>query len=179
MAIRKDDSLEIDLQDIEQYKTKTDIRVFLLSQWSKETPQTKYRYFVEILPSNSRLYIERPGRLNKGCDFVIYIENEESLSYKNGNDSPPTHDFLLTDLREKKEILSNKQWESVISAIQKIYNVDTIYNALQCVKQLPNNRNGLPMETVFKLVRWFFIEQDLTYWAKSGREMLFNTIKEL
>jgi hypothetical protein len=41
----------------------------------------------------NRIYLERPGRLNEGCDFVVYIEN--IYLWNNGNDRPPSHMFIL------------------------------------------------------------------------------------
>jgi len=77
------------------------MRHFLLDQRKSEEPQTKYRYFVEQLNDGTRIYLERPGRLNKGCDFVIYIENH--IQYKNGNNKPPKHNDILSDLAVKKK----------------------------------------------------------------------------
>ena len=101
MTIRPDNSTPIILANIEQFNNRADIRDFLLNQWKQEASQTKYRYFVETLQNGNQIYLERPGRLNKGCDFVIFIENH--LLFKNGNDKPPRHDFILNDLRLKKQ----------------------------------------------------------------------------
>ena len=38
--------------------------------------------------------------LNKGCDFVVYVE--DLILWKNGNDRPPKHDDVLDDLHQKK-----------------------------------------------------------------------------
>ncbi len=105
MAIRQDNSTAITLPSVEQFNNKTAIRDFLLRQWISESPQTKYRYFVEVLNSVQRIYLERPGRLNKGCDFVIYAEN--SYQWKNGNDRPPNHDLFLTTLPSRKALSHN------------------------------------------------------------------------
>ncbi len=174
MAIKQDNRTEIVLPSVEQFRTKAEIRNFLLNKWIIEPPQTKYRYFVEILSDGSRIYLERPALLNKGCDFVILIEN--LILFKNGNDKPPTHNFLLEDLTAKKYSLTPKQSQSVINAIQVIYDIGTFHNAIQHLNGVP--QTGLPYETILKLVRWFFIEQDITDWATSGREMLFNKITQ-
>lgn len=175
MAIRQDNSTTIILPNIEQFNNKTAIRDFLLKQWIIESPQTKYRYFVETLQPGSRIYLERPGQLNKGCDFVIFIEN--LLLFNNGNDKPPKHEYLLNDLELKKDSLPANQWQCVLSAFEMIYYCDTYNNAVQQLNGV--NNTGLTYETILKLVRWFFIEQDLTYWAKSGRDMLFDAINNL
>lgn len=174
MAIRQDDSTEIILPSIEQFNNKTAIRDSLLRQWIAENPQMKYRYFVETFNNGSRIYLERPGRLNKGCDFVIYAEN--AYLWNNGNDRPPNHDFVLSDLSAKKNTMTTNQWESFILAVTEIYNSNTYQRTLQFTNNLPIV--GHSYELALKLIRWFFIEQDITYWAKSGREMLYNGIIE-
>jgi len=172
MVIRNDESLTINMFNIENFCNKSDIRNFLLHQWILEEPQTKYRYFVEKIGGNARIYLERPGRLNKGCDFVIFIEN--SVCFKNGNDKPPKHEFILADLKLKKDTLSGDQYSQLLKAIKSIYDCKPYANAKKYVDTLP--AIGVEYEVLLKLLRWFFIEQDITYWAKSGRDMLFNTI---
>ena len=175
MAIRQDNSISITLPSIEQFNNKAMIRDFLLRQWISENPQTKYRYFVETLQSGSRIYLERPGRLNKGCDFVIYIEN--SYKWNNGNDRPPDHGFVLNDLTLKKNQLSLIQWNDFLLAITEIYNSNTYANANQFTNSLPAIGNDY--ELSLKLIRWFFVEQDITYWSGQGRDMFYQAIQYL
>jgi len=175
MVIRNDDSISIDLLNIEQFNRTEDIRKFLLSTWIQENPATKYRYFVEELSNGGRIYLERPGRLNKGCDFVIYIENR--LCYKNENDMPPKHEYILNDVRAKKALLTPIQFEQFTKAMNVIYCCGRYSNAENYVTNLP--LIGLDYEALLKLVRWFFIEQDVTYWASSGRKMFFDAIMDI
>lgn len=171
--IRNDNSLPMTLSSIENYNSRASIRTFLLHTWAQEAINTKYRYFVETLSNGSRIYLERPGRLNKGCDFVIFIEN--ILLFGNGNDMPPKHDNLLDDLRLKKQILTQQQWSQVLNSINVIFQCGTYNNASQHIVNLPNNI-GLDYELILKMSRWFFIEQDITYWAGTGRDMLWEAI---
>ena len=175
MAIRQDNSIAITLPSIEQFNNKTAIRDFLLRQWISENPQTKYRYFVETLNDGLRIYLERPGRLNKGCDFVIYAEN--SYQWNNGNDRPPDHGFILNDLTQKKNILSQQQWDNFLLAVTEIYNSNPFANTTQFIIGLPIV--GHDYELLLKLIRWFFVEQDITYWSGQGREMFFEAINDL
>lgn len=175
MAIRQDNSTAITLPSIEQFNNKTAIRDFLLRQWISESPQMKYRYFVEVLNSGQRIYLERPGRLNKGCDFVIYAEN--SYQWKNGNDRPPNHDFILNDLTLKKNTFTQQQWDVFLLAVTEIYNSNPYANATQFINGLPIL--GHDYELLLKLIRWFFIEQDITYWSSKGREMFYDAINDL
>lgn len=172
MTIRPDNSIPITLANLDQFSNKTEIREYLLNQWIIETPTTKYRYFVETLSNGNRIYLERPGRLNKGCDFVIFIENH--ILFNNGNDKPPKHDFILDDLRVKKQSLSNQEYQNLILSITDVFNCVSVNNALS---RLQNQQlTGESYELVLKVSKWFFIEQDITYWAKSGRQMLFDAI---
>lgn len=174
MTIRNDDSKKMILKSIDEFTSKKQVREYLLLTFIGEECQTKLRYFVETIGDQS-IYIERPGRLNKGCDFVIYIENE--ITWQNGNDKPPTHEFIINDLKEKKIQLSAKQWDTLKESIRDIYEVKPYDEAYIKIQDLP--QTGLSYELLLKLLRWFFIEQDITYWARSGREMLFNVILDI
>jgi hypothetical protein len=37
---------------------------------------------------------------------------------------------------------------------------------------------GFPVEMVLKILKWLFIEQDITYWNYDGRQMLRMAINE-
>lgn len=120
MAIRNVVATELTI-NIDQFKDKAAIRNYLLQQWINEIPSTKYRYFVDILSDGSRLYLYRPAPYNKGCDFVIYVEN--LFLHKNGNDKPPSFNDLLSDLIHKSKTLTKIQTKSLLDAIQVIYDV--------------------------------------------------------
>ncbi|MCC6549011.1 MAG: hypothetical protein IT279_02960 [Ignavibacteriaceae bacterium] len=174
MTIREDDSLEIDLRGVvDEISNKAEMRKFILGKWSEEEPGMKYRYFVETLNNNGRIYLERPGRLNKGCDFVIYMENQ--LVWLNNNDKPPNHDFILNDLRNKKAELTVDTWVILIHAIKKIYDCESYVSSFSELTAL-NHGRGHSFELILKTLKWFFIEQDLTYWSGQGRSMLFEVI---
>lgn len=171
----KNSTIEISFT-VNGLKERKDIRNFLLEKWKKEVPKTQYRYFVETLNNEERLYIERPGRLNKGCDFVIYIEN--LFQYKNGNDKPPSHKNLFDDLKNKKSCLGIKSWKQLISSIEAIYNMDS-YRVSQDYKEEIDSIPPMNLQQIQLLCKWFFIEQDLTYWSGKGRTMLWEAIKKL
>lgn len=175
MTIRPDQSISIILNNIDQINNKTTIRNFLLNQWIIEAANTKYRYFVETLTNGNRIYLERPGRLNKGCDFVIYIENH--ILHNNGNDKPPPHNFILDDLTIKKQALTAGEWQILIASITTILNCQPYNIAAQNLQNLP--AMGESYEVILKTLRWLFIEQDITYWSGQGRQMLFNVILAL
>jgi hypothetical protein len=174
MAIRIDSSVHSHI-NIDTINDKITLRNFILNQWIIETANTKYRYFVETFSNGNRIYIERPGRLNKGCDFVIYLENH--ILYNNGNDKPPPHNFILDDLNFKKNALTAKEWHLLIQSIESIYNCESYQTAIAFCINLPII--GESYEIILKSLRWLFIEQDITYWSGQGRGMLFNGILDL
>lgn len=173
MAIRQDDSI-IRYLNINGCQNKTSIRKYLLQQWTTEMPNKKYRYFVDSLANGSKFYLERPGRLNKGCDFIIYVEN--LFVWQNGNDKPPSFDDLLMDLTTNKSALTMPQKQALKDAIKVIYDVGTYQIAIEYLQRIPEI--GLTFETILKLIKWFFAEQDLTYWSGRGRAMLVEAIME-
>ena len=197
MAIRKDDRKEMDL-NVGHLVSPEDIRDFLLKKWSEEERGVKYRYFVEKFSGQSgdglnnedakRIYLERPARLNKGCDFVIYIE--DFFIYKNGKDKPPSHKDLHEDLRAKRQELSVECMDALKCAIENIYHVrmpefpikfQEEIRAYASEKGRDENSSAvagaMTDEYIFVLCKWFFIEQDLTYWNGEARDMLWNSLQ--
>jgi hypothetical protein len=172
MAIMSDTSVGLELYNTEQFSSKEEIRAFLMTQWIAESSETKYRYFVDTYDNGLSIYLERPGRLNKGCDFVIYAEN--AYVWGNGNDRPPDHNFVLNDMMQKKTVLTSDQWSMFISAIELIYNAQPYDTTIQYTSSLPSI--GRSYELTIKLIKWFFIEQDITYWFGEGRRMLYKAI---
>lgn len=174
MARRQDNSILLSIS-VDNINDRTTLRKHILNRWMSEDPNTKYRYDVEALADGKTIYLERPGRLNKGCDFVIFIE--DYLTFKNGNDKPPKHNFILEDLRDKKQQLDPEQWTQLLNAIKAIYDCQSYDTAIVFCNELPNE--GISFELVLKTLRWLFIEQDITYWNGQGRGMLLSSILSL
>ena len=174
MTIRQDNSIPLNI-NIDNINDRVVLRTHILNQWIIENPNSKYRYFVEILANGNRIYLERPGRLNKGCDFVIFIENH--ITFNNGNDKPPRHDFITDDLSLKKQSLTQAEWNLLLQAIESIYNCGSYQTAIDFCNNLPNI--GETYELVLKTLRWLFIEQDVTYSSGQGRNMLYTHIQNL
>ncbi|WP_462137148.1 hypothetical protein [Candidatus Mycalebacterium sp.] len=175
MAIREDSRIEKQFK-VPNLKTRNGFRQFLVNQWMKESFGKKYRYFVEDLSNGKRIYLERPARLNKGCDFVIFIE--DLFLYKNGNDKPPSHKDLFADLKRKKKFLSSGDWKELIRAIEKVYKTTSCNVSLNCVGRI-NKNSPMTLEQILYLCKWFFLEQDVTYWSYNGRDMLFEKIQSI
>ncbi len=131
----------------------------------------RYRYWVESLSDGSRIYLERPARLNKGIDFVIYCER--FLYWRNGNDRPPGHGDLLRELRDLST-LSQEHRREIRESLRAIWDCLPPEEAMVKLVLL---QKDLRAERCLKLARWFFVEQDLTYWTESGRYMLRAAIE--
>lgn len=175
MAIRKNSAIERTLA-VDNLETPADVRRFLLAEWAKESAGKQYRYFVEVLGDGKRIYLERPGRLNKGCDFVIVVE--DLFLHKNGNDKPPGHEDLLTDLRRKKRRLSSESWRHLYDAMASVHGM-TFHEIPFACKQEINDLAPMSLEQILLLLKWFFIEQDMTYWSGKGRDMLWGGIQSI
>ena len=160
--------------------TKSEIRAVMLQHWNAEKPGTssernKYRYNVETLSNGKRIFLTRPTRLNKGCDFVIVCE-QPIISFKNGNPKPPSQKALISELQELVKICPSVSGE-ILKSVRRVWDcedVDMVFNSLKLV--IPSE-GCLRAERALKICNWLFIEQDVTYWTESGREMLRNAIE--
>lgn len=175
MAIREDSKINKALT-VASLTTRDDVRNCLLSEWMNEASGQQYRYFVDTFSDGKRLYLERPGRLNKGCDFVIY--GEDLLLYKNGNDKPPSFSYLKDDLKYKKEKLNPETWRQLIVSINSVHELTFHEVPTDCENEI-NQIAPLSLEQIQLLCKWFFIEQDLTYWSGKGRNMLLESINSI
>lgn len=162
---------------------RTDVRKEVVSLFLLEQPGTgkgddcsKYWYNVEQIEGYSTL-LKRPVPLNKGFDFTV---NTNSLYFKkNRRYTNPSHDDIVSALRFVK-IANPDKYIFIHTALTNIYN---------CQSYDPKRVQGLyfsdyagvdhPIEIILLAVKWLFIEQDIRYWNWSGRNMLWNEIKDI
>lgn len=117
------------------------------------------------------VYLTCPWQRNKGIDFVINAEWYKFKSKKGKNIKNPSHDNIIQDLVQKKQEDENKFKQFYIE-IQQVF---------ECKIEAETNiqfNSGIPADLLLKLLKWLFIEQDITYWTKSGRKMLMKWIDE-
>lgn len=156
--------------------TRQQIRSKVLRTWEAETHGSgQHRYNVEECADGSKIYLLRPASLNKGCDFKISSENYKK--WKNGNDKVPKHDDVL----ELLSIVLNEDSSlktDITSAIQRIFNCENINNVLADYPRLLLIKE-CKAERALKLLKWMWIEQDITYWTGEGRQMLKDGIDNL
>jgi hypothetical protein len=152
--------------------TRVEQRRMVLDAWLDEEENSRYRYDVETCVNGRKVYLLRPTWLNKGLDFQINLEG-----FKSKSQEAPKHADLLGDLEDKSHE-SPEKYKQLRKAIDEVYGCTEPDEAL---KKYPNLhfKSGLPVDAVLKLLKWLFIEQDLTYWNNSGRRMFMNAIKDL
>jgi len=161
---------------------RNNLRKIVIDQFIKEKAghgnkekTSVYKYFVEQLTSGDRVYLTRPVALNWGFDFIIHVENQ---IFKNGKENP-THSDILEDLKKKKQFNKNA-YAKMVEALQEVFNCkdpDEIYSKYNTNLTLLNK--GFSPELILKVVKWFFIEQDIRYWNFSGRNKFMEGIKEI
>lgn len=147
------------------------IRAEVFGHWIREEPGTPtirntYCYEVEKLPDGSLITLHRPTRLNKGADFVIHCQNFKQ--FKNLNPKPPRHDDVFEETAALVARSAAHKTE-LFSALRRIWHCEASSDVLASLKLF---RNDPRAARVLLLAKWFFIEQDVTYWTESGRHML-------
>lgn len=153
---------------------RNELRKLVVNELFKEIPgigkgddASYYRYNVERLLDGNKIFITRPANLKNGFDFLIHVENHEFL---NGKDTP-RHDDIIGDLQKKKAI-DEVKFEQIKIAIDRIYGCEDSNNVINDYLELDYfDNSGLAIDVVLKIVKWFFIEQDIRYWNYSGRKM--------
>ena len=162
-------------------ESRVEQRVAVLLKWSEEESggvgtKQRYRYNVERFPGGGIVYLHRPAFLNKGCDFTVHcsplISREDNKKISN-----PRHQDLV---REIFFILNHTPSikEDIISAIFDVYNCKNVNNISSEIRtKFHSSELSDGFERILKVLKWLFIEQDITDWNTSGRAMLMNSIK--
>ena len=164
--------------------TRADYRRTLTKLFLRERPgdtgaPSKYEYNVETDNAGNQIYLKRPTNLNRGFDFEVRVLNIKfkhvSESGRVSHSNRPSHDNIIEDLTEKKAE-NPDQFVSLLAVINDIFNcVDVppqVYSTFSF-------RRGYPIDMICKCIKWLFIEQDITYWNWSGRNMLYNKITSI
>lgn len=128
----------------------------------KQKYVTRYRYYVEKLKDGRRIFLFRPTYLNKGIDFQVWVEKMDNIA-----DKRPSHQDIFNDLRAKK-LENHKDFPLLLKAIEKVWNCEEPDDVLKNL----DFKKGYSPELLLKILKWLFIEQDITYWNYDGRTML-------
>jgi hypothetical protein len=133
---------------------------------------TRFKYFVEKCEDNRRIYLLRPTFLNKGIDFQVWVEKIDGV-----HDKRPSHRDIFEDLKIKKQE-SPRDFPRVMQLINKVWECKEPDSVLEA-KDKTYFQKGFPIDMLLKILKWLFIEQDLTYWNYDGRQMLKTEINKL
>ena len=170
---------EIELYNF-NFSSRKEWRKSLILEFLKEEAGTgkgdlasRYRYYVEILKNGKKIYLNRPATLNYGMDFTVHLENTQFRLQGPARDMP-SHSNIIDDLKQK-QLENFCEYEKVKKILNKLYNCEfvneeeysNIYFAI-----------GIEIEGILKIVKWLFLEQDVTYWNYSGRGMLYQCLKD-
>lgn len=139
----------------------------------REDLTSRYIYFVEDIHDGRRVYLKRPAALNKGFDFTVHVENTNFGT--NRSTTLPSHSSIISDLSNKQQE-KQKEFAKVKTLIDDIFNCQPVDDEeIRCLKF----ESGHHIEVILKSIKWLFIEQDITYWNWSGRNMLYNHLKTI
>ena len=150
----------------------------LAEKWLEEGQYTAYRYNVETCRDGSKVYLLRPTWLNKGFDFQVNVEGFRSKTRipQGGTIEMPSHDDVIADLQQKVEAHPALK-EALFESVCDIYDCIEPDHVLRSRPDLQKIRIGLPTDKLLKIIKWLFVEQDLTYWLGTGRNMLMSAIE--
>jgi hypothetical protein len=130
---------------------------------------TRVVYCVEQT-GNELIYLKRPAPLNKGFDFEVHLNRKVFFKRQK---SRPSHDCIINILNNLKKVNIN-----IFNDTQKI--IDEIYKCDESkISSIGYTINHISIETLLKIIKWLFIEQDITYWSYSGREMFYQGLKNV
>lgn len=162
---------------------RTDVRKEVINRFLLEEPGTgkgddcsKYWYTVEAIQGYSVL-LKRPVPLNKGFDFTVNVIG--MYFKKNRRYSNPSHEDIAAALNYVR-VNNHIGYLKVKSALTQIYNCQPYEAAsLQNISFVDFDSTSHPIEIILLAIKWLFIEQDIRYWNWSGRDMLWNRIKDI
>ena len=111
---------------------------------------------------------------------IIILKHQTNVN-PNRLTHTPRHDSIFYPLSLIKNI-SITDFDLFQVAIDKIYFCEVPTNLLQQSQfQSLNNKyiDGVEYETLLKVIKWLFIEQDITYWNFTGRKMFYDGLKNV
>lgn len=131
-------------------------------------------YTVENYGSLS-ITLNRPAGLNKGFDFVVNIQG---MFFKGKRrHSSPSHNDIVSCLKQVQQNNATHYNNNIKPIINSIFNCQNITFGTSIASFTDCYGNQQPIEIILLAIKWLFIEQDITYWNWSGRQMLYDVLK--
>lgn len=162
--------------------TRNDVRMRVVNKFAMEEPGTGkgdkasgYRYFVEVLKSGDRIYLDRPANLHNGFDFLVCVENTNYEPEGKKARCAPKHEDLYEDLLKKRDE-NLEEYEKLYTLLRKVFECNDVGD--EEISKI-NLNAGLSVDHVVKVMKWLFIEQDIRYWNYSGREMTWGIVPNI
>lgn len=149
-------------------------------KWLTEDPYTKYRYNVERCADGNLVYLLRPTWLNKGFDFMVNVEGFRSRTRtpKGPSKEMPSHQDVIHDLSQKV-VAKPEHARLWFAAVCAIYDCEEPGAIIARYTEIGSEHwSGLAPDELLYIVKWLFIEQDVTYWARTGRDMLMAAMEK-
>jgi len=155
------------------------VNTFIDTEHRERGKGVQFRYPVEklycmeekkLFPENARLFIVRPGGLQKwNFDFKVDITSEMGLN-------KGKHTDIASDIRAKMK-QDRKGVGKLLMAIREILScsendADKVLEKYSDLKELFNR--SAEVEIILKVLKWMFIMEDIVYWNYYGRAFLYN-----
>lgn len=131
---------------------------------------TRVVYCVEDV-NGEIIYLKRPAPLNKGFDFEVHTKSKLFFGRIKTRPSHECIKRIIKDLKHQDISMYNK----VQTIINELYNCNE--SNLSSINFTINN--NVTVEVLLRCIKWLFVEQDITYWSYSGREMLYEGLKNV
>ena len=137
---------------------------------------SRYEYIVEEYNNTYIIFLKRPTRLNKGFDFTVNIQG---LWFKKQRQYYcPSHNDIFEILEYCKNSYSQR-YQIISNIIEDIFYCNPINLSTRLnIFFYDFNGNKHPIEIILLTIKWLFIKQDCAYWNYSGRQMLFQELKD-
>lgn len=166
-----------------QSDNRTGIRIEVAKLFTLEEPGigkgencSKYHYIVEHYGEYS-IVLKRPTGLNKDFDFTVNISG--MYFKKNRRYSNPSHNDIFKVLNYVKNNYE-REYDIVAKQIINIFQINEYsFKVLENVVFPDGDGILRPIAIILLAIKWLFIEQDITYWNWSGRNMLYNHLIEM
>lgn len=160
--------------------TRQEVRNRVIDTFEQEPPGcgtgddcSKTHYYVETLDDGNRVYLCRPAALNKGFDFLIRVENAD-FGRKGPYKTAPSHSNISLDL-EAKKAENPEEYKKLYTLLEKVFEC---HDLTEDEYHMTSFQTGYSTELVLKVIKWLFIEQDVTYWNWSGRNMTWGLVPD-
>lgn len=140
---------------------------------TKGTGDCYYAYRVERISDGSAIHLVRPT-FKRGLDYFLLLTDRQ------GSVVAPKFESLESDLREKKLRLP-ELYPTLHKALMEVHAGKDPDEVLAMVKNGLSafSSMGMPIETLLKIAKWLFIDEDVKYWGHRGRDKWQESLKQL